>query len=305
MKVPLLVKPLFLMLFFLALPAWANVGYVLTFSGPSDDFELLRNSKRMLMAKNQPLEQGDKICVLKKSSSNGTIDNSVTIALGAGELVTLTYKDTHYDNGQRKLYPVEASTVIPTVLGNLKDSLIKWFDDLQKHHVHLISIYSKGEQQNSQPLKIPLLATEQKLLAGKNTLSLGWLGGKPPYRVQLMVQGSKEQWTEDHLQTATVTFNFKDVSLKTGHYLVEVSDANQDKKQSVKHPFEVVADSEILQDEAVKAIQTLPESSRRIWLASWFAQRPEWRLEAYQQVAPIADQSHPALLVKEGLISGK
>jgi hypothetical protein len=225
--------------------------------------------------------------------------------LGAGELVTLTYKDTHYDNGQRKHYPVKTSEVIPTVLGNLKDSLIKWFYNLQEHHVHLISIYTKGEQQNHQPLQVPLLTTEQKLLAGKNTLSLAWLGGKPPYRVQLMVQGSKQQWTEKHLQTATVTFNFKDVSLKTGRYLVEVFDANQDKKQSVRGTFEVVADSEILQDEAVKAIQKLSDSSRRIWLASWLAQRPEWRFEAYQQVAPIADQFHPALLVKEGLISGK
>jgi len=278
----------------------ASVGYVLTLSGPTEDFELLRNSRPIPIAVNKPLEKGDKIKVVKESHQKGTTnyDNSVTLLLGMGELVTLTHKET-----QSKSYRVENSQQVPSVLGNFIASLAKSFNGWQEHHVHLISVYTRGNQKNRDPLRMPLLASSQnKLLAGKKTLSLSWLDGQPPYQVRVTLQGSKQSWHQSNLSESAVTL--VNISLSSGSYLTEISDATG---QSVKGTFQVVTDSPILQNEEVKAIQnkSLPENSRRTLLASWLAQHQDWRLEAYQQVAEIADQFYPALLVKEGLAGGK
>lgn len=290
-------KTLCLSLCFLVTPVWASVGYILTLNGQPNDFELLRYSRSEPVFPNKPVELGDKIRVLTKPTTNRE-SPSLTLLLGNEELVTLTYQNTH-----PKPYLVKASQQLPTVFGGLLTSLETWFNGLQEHQVHLLSVYTKGTSKNPEPLTMPLLTGNAvKLLAGKKNLSLGWSGGQAPYQVQVSQNGSSQHWSNQSSETRSVTLgNFK--VTPGGRYLVEVKDAAG---QLVKGTFDVVADSSILNDPQVQAIQRSPSSeSRQVLLASWLAQRPEWRLEAYQQVVGIAEKFYPAKLVKEGLEAGK
>jgi hypothetical protein len=296
-------KTLYLSLFFLVTPAWASVGYILTLNGQPSDFELLRKTRPetvVAVVANQPLKVNDKIQVLKQSHSEGTIkrDSSLLLLLGNRELVNLTYQNTHPEP-----YLVQASQELPTVLGGFMTSLETWFKGLQEHQVHLLSVYTKGTSKNPESLTMPLLTGNAvKLLTGKTTLSLGWSGGQAPYQVQVSQEGASQSWSNPSSTTTSVTLgNFK--ATLGRRYLVEVKDAAG---QSVKATFDVVADSSILNDPQAQAIQGSPSSeSRQVLLASWLAQQPGWRLEAYQQVAGIAGKFYPAKLVKEGLEAGK
>lgn len=289
-------KTFCLSLLFLITPAWASVGYILTLNGQPSDFELFRHSKLEPVFPNKPVEQGDKIRIITKPTTNPKLP-SLILLLGNEELVTLTYQDT-----SSKPYLVKASKQLPGVLDGFMNSLVNWFKGLQEHQVHLLSVYTKGTSKNPEPLTMPLLTGKSvKLLTGKTTLHLGWLGGRPPYQVQVSQEGSSQKWSAAHLPTTSLTLeNFK---ATTGRYLVAVHDAAG---QWVKGTFEVVADSSILKDPQAQAIQGSPSSeSRQVLLASWLAQQPGWRLEAYQYVTGIAGKFYPAKLVKEGLEAGK
>lgn len=290
-------KTLYLSLCFLVTPAWASVGYILTLNGQPSDFELFRHSKSEPVFPNKPVEQGDKIRVITKPTTNPK-SPSLTLLLGNEELVTLTYQKT-----SSKPYLVQASKQLPGVVSGFMNSLVNWFKGLQEHQVHLLSVYTKGTSKNPEPLTMPLLTGNAvKLLTGKTTLSLGWSGGQAPYQVQVSQEGASQSWSNPSSTTTSVTLgNFK--ATLGRRYLVEVKDAAG---QSVKATFDVVADSSILNDPQAQAIQGSPSSeSRQVLLASWLAQQPGWRLEAYQQVAGIAGKFYPAKLVKEGLEAGK
>jgi hypothetical protein len=292
MKHTQLVKSSVLLWLVLAMPAWAGVGYIQTLNGPSESFTLLRGSKQETVVANKSLEVGDKIRVLKNDPKF-----SLTLLLDNGELVPLTYQNTHPTP-----YPVTAGQPVPGVLKGFMNTVQGWFTDLQEHHVHLVSLYSRGEPRHPEPLSMPLLMGDQTLLQeGKTTLFLGWQGGQSKYRVQVTLEGARKIWRVDGLQATSVTLD--NFSATPGRYLVEVSDA---KGQSVRGNFQVVANSTLLQDAQVQAIQHLPvsEDNQQTLLASWLAQQPRWRLEAYQQVADIAKRFEPALLVKEGLEGG-
>lgn len=274
------------------------VGYIVMLNGPATDFELMRNSKREDVNVNKPLEQGDKIRVLKPSHTEDGIDcvanatvceNAITLLLGNKELITLTHTD--------KLYKVEHSTA-PSISIGFVQFLGKWFTKLQTYQVNLVSLYSKGN--DKLPLKLPLLAggQNQKLIAGKTRLYLAWVGGVPPYRVEVALEGSQEKWIKDKIQGTSVQLdNF--ATATPGRCAVEVKDA----QSMVKGQFEIVTETAILEEaqQAKIAIrQDSPSANQHTLLASWLAQKSEWRLEAYQYVAAIEDFK-PALLVKAGL----
>jgi hypothetical protein len=283
-------KTLCLSLWFLVTPTWANVGLILLFDGAPSDVELIRNDKPEEVFPEKPLEVGDKIRVTRD------IPPLRLILLLNGEQVILTYEKTHPEP-----YQVQASEQLPSEWANAVKSMASLFRDIQKSP-DLIPIHlPKGGSENHKPLTMPLLTGDSvKLLADKTTLSLGWQGGQPPYRVQVTLKESPQKRNEAQSETTSVTLaNFQAIP---GHYLVEVQD---NAKQSSKGEFEVVTDSAIsaiLKD--AQALQELSPESRQVLLASRLAQQPEWRLEAYQQVADIAKKFYPAWLVKVGLEAG-
>lgn len=275
---------------FSTVSAEASVGYILAFDGTATDFELLRGSKPVSVEANKPLEKGDKIRVLKRCAANDSkCANSLILLLGSHEFVTLTYAD--------KTYEVKESKQVSNLLDGFVESLAKWFTDLQAYQVHLVSVHSRGDDL---PLSMPLLAGEQTLIAGKTKLYLGWVGGKAPYRVKIVLEGSKKEWTRENLQDTSVMLD--NFVASPGRYGVEVKDA----KGQVGSQFRIVTETAILKEASAKTgIQhDSLSNSHQTLLASWLVQHAGWRLEAYQRVAGIKGFK-PALLVKEGLEGGK
>jgi hypothetical protein len=275
----------------LIMPVWAWVGYVDDVNGASTDFYL--NGQKWGIYIGKQLNQGDEIQVLKKGAS-------VTLLLG-NESVYLNYTHKH-------------SYIVPNP-SPPKSGFLKvarhWLMALFKSDDATTKVMTRGEgcqQKIPNPLlSIPLLQVEKnaKLLKGKRQLYVGWLGGYPPYQIQVhrFINGKKTEVTNLRTTFTQTCSSLLEVALKQwlfkeGElYQLKIIDAHQ---KSAQGQFRVVSNSQNPRwrwtSEKVKELQASP-----ILQAIWLAQQGhgEWRLEAYQQVGML--KTHSARLIKRGL----
>lgn len=281
------------LMLFLTMPVWATVGYIDTVNGPPNAFYLTdSNGKSKLLAPGTPLEKGDRITIRKPNKKN-----SITLILNGK---TKTIKFTNY-----KHYIVSGYNTKP-------DSWTKSFLDRSADWLRSLWIYdnndktatlTRNEEDYQRPLlRMGLLKKNAKLLAGTRKLYLGWYGGKPPFKVQLLNSNGKKITSYN---TIKQNMHFLTRRFRAGQrYQVLIRDA---KGNQVLGKFRVV-DKSILsypQAKKIKYSRLLKRRFKKTLLATWLASlnNGEWMLEAYQQVAGI-HHYYPAELVRKGLILG-
>ena len=276
----------------LTMPVWATVGYIDTINGPPNAFSLTdSNGNNKLLAPGTPLEKGDRITIGKPNQKN-----SITLILNGK---TKTIKFTSY-----KHYIVSGYNRKP-------DSWTESFLKKSANWLRSVWIYDSNDKAATitrstksyqHPLlRMPLLKNA-KLLAGKRKLYLGWYGGKPPFKVQLLNKNGKKITSYN---TIKQNIHFLKRRFRAGQrYQILITDAKQNQ---VRGKFKVVAQSILSYPQAkkIKHSRLLKRQFKKTLLATWLASlnNGEWMLEAYQQVAEI-HHYYPAELVKKGLILG-
>jgi hypothetical protein len=131
----------------------------------------------------------------------------------------------------------------------------------------------------SKSLTIPLLAASmrQSVVAGTRPFHIAWVGGKPPFTVELIGPSGATvaSWpqTAEHSVSATV-------SLEEGFYEVHVSDASG---QPVFAAFEATSQPPVVDR---RGVEQLPPDLGAALLAARLADIDDgaWQLEAYERL---------------------
>jgi hypothetical protein len=165
-----------------------------------------------------------------------------------------------------------------TGIAGLFQSIIAfWFTEEEEKNSARVEALSRDS--SSKSLTIPLLAASmrQSVIAGKRPFHIAWVGGKPPFAVELVGPSGATvaSWpqTAEHSVSATV-------SLEEGFYEVHVTDASG---QPVFGAFEATS-----QPPAVdrRGVDQLPSDLGAALLAARLADIDDgaWQLEAYERL---------------------
>jgi hypothetical protein len=135
---------------------------------------------------------------------------------------------------------------------------------------------------SSKPLTIPLVAASmrQSVVAGTRPFHIAWVGGKPPFTVELIGPSGATvaSWprTAEHSVAATV-------SLEEGFYELHVTDASG---QPVFSAFEATTRAPIVDRSGVDQV---PSDLGAALLAARLADMDDgaWQLEAYERLTAV------------------
>ncbi len=252
-----------------------EVGFVERFSGEPGDHRILRGGQAIPVAVFAPLEVGDRISVRAPGEQ-------LALRVG-GRLIELTT-----ESEERVL----AEGPEGTLTTNLAVWVGEWISGGSGPDATRIALSTR-----SVALAAPSWGEGPALLvAGTRSLRLVWRGGHPPYAVELQRLeprgGRVGAWSvEDDAQLVT-----PGVELLEGLYRLSLRDAAGG---DVTLPLRVVG---ALPKGPVDGDQPLD----RTLFAAWLADRGagEWRLEAYQRLAPLRESYPPAALLADALESG-
>jgi hypothetical protein len=194
-----------------------------------------------------------------------------------------------------------------------------WYDTI----VSPPSVKKRGKWSRG-PLRVALLGCQPILEAKKGVVYIGWMGGKPPYKVN--VAGNGKSW-EKNTEESVVAIKATEFGFETGkQYMVTISCCNGQQKKihqlkvvnNVLNRFSESKRKELAQllsssrgkieqqlsneepDEVVvQQLSKLKKVIRATWLAN---QGRSYMLEAYQQIAGIEEADIGEL--KKGLEVG-
>ncbi|OQW91429.1 MAG: hypothetical protein BWK78_04660 [Thiotrichaceae bacterium IS1] len=291
------------------------------------------------------LQSGDEVCVIKddKDPHGGKLSNgkeySITLSLSADSSPKeLTYHDYNCENNPPLYFPIPTSGILEGFLGG---PLVSILQSLWEHDTRLRQAITQGDGGTKKSLSIPLLSGSTAQLVKKDKVYLGWYGGTPPYKVQVLALGEKPE----KLTVLDNCINQTEIELKgvalipTRRYRVQVFDStscdstppgNNDagnSNQSVIGEFTVV-DTKSLPDSVVQNEKVgtprseLPPYSQKILPVLLMLKNNEetWSFEAYQLAKSVLDECvadknvadkntppapcYPAYLLMRGLKEG-
>ncbi|OKO78792.1 hypothetical protein AC630_18310 [Bradyrhizobium sp. AS23.2] len=145
---------------------------------------------------------------------------------------------------------------------------------------------------------VPLLALAQTLPAGRQSLSIGWIGTAP---AEIRLQGPDGKDVTSGQGTAGYWFSPM-LDLAPGDFVIEVKIGATRVRQLV-----TVVPATSMPDISPDLKQDgLPEPLRELATAAWLAARDQrFILAAFQHVAPFARDSSPAKLLARSLVRGE
>jgi hypothetical protein len=184
-------------------------------------------------------------------------------------------------------YVVKAAAPAHSLLDGAWDSILdalNLLDTPERTRVSA-SIRSGGGE-----LKVPLLASPQTLVAGKRTLSLGWL----PERlgVTVTIRSAKGAPLVSEAKGSGGVWTSTPLDLVPGDYTVEITPRGG---KALSAPLHVVSPDKVPAIPAELTREALPPAMRALGAATFLAMKgPEWRLEAFQRVEPFTRDFAPA-----------
>lgn len=253
------IPSLFMLLFCLLIPqtTWAT-WWLEAYDGKPEDFRLIRDGKAFAVINGTVLKPGDTINIL---SADGK----------------LVLKDD-FDNKAKTITKRDGTFTIPPQhprpgpLGNvfaLIDEKICIFFNYKTTKSELSS-RSKG---------LPVLilgasSAKNYLLAGTDTLTVHWIDGEPPYRVQLLDDEDNVIAKKTGIQDTHATFT--DANLPTGEYTLKVSG-----KVSSYFIHLTAVEAKNAPDlyHTIMA-SDMPDLFKKRYAATVLGSKPEWKLQA-------------------------
>jgi len=256
---------------------------------PTSVFYILRGEKKLEVFPTRVLQEGDKLWITEpKNNAFQEKRNYVKLSFGGSQSETVTYEHSPYLVKKR-----DTALSIPE---NVIAETETWFSSLFKHYLESVVVIVRKDAAS---LSIPLLSKHQaKMVAGERMLHLAWQGRNAPYSVQVYQANTQKPFFEKMSDSKQVQFEKR--KLNVGCYRVVVSDAN---RQTIEGHFQVVESLPSTSKQVEQEIKasSLSEFAKRTLFAAWLIQQEQgaWQFEAYQQIAGIAKEYQPALLVRE------
>lgn len=144
-------------------------------------------------------------------------------------------------------------------------------------------------------IEVPILRAHSKVTAGKQNLTLGWVGGCAPFGVDLtrdaVVVGSAKGLTRRQQQ-------FADLDLTPGLYQLRIEDAAGDRRV---YDIEVVDTAPVPPADLEAADSVTAAIARALWLAE--LDNGAWRLESFKTLRPLmAQKERIAVLIGDYLL---
>ena len=286
---------LFTILLFTSVQARQPVGYVEHLGAQSKAFRLVRNGEELDVAVMTPLHTGDQIEIVPERCKQDD-PCTITFELCNQQHVQVTVDHSPYTIAEdfECEYPSALEKFLTWAATPFKRS------HKQSRQLHHLGTTMGG---SDAPLSLPLLSEgKARVTAGERTFSLAWRGGEAPYQIRLYREGSdtpifeQKDIQENRLKQEGMLFT-------EGSYRVEVQDAEH---EPIIATFQVVPATELpqLPAEFGEPLQqsTLENNAKNTLFALWLTEEHEgWEFEAYQLVAPLAEDYYPALLVREQL----
>jgi hypothetical protein len=267
-----------LALFAMLAPAFAQVkeqevGFIEAYAPEGAALTLRRGDQIVPLRLCARVLQGDRILLVRP-------DERVVLRLmDRPEPVVIT--------AARGEYVVKAETPARGLLDGAWDSILdalNLLDTPERTRVSA-SIRSGGGE-----LKVPLLASPQTLIAGKRTLTLGWL----PERlgVTVTIRPAKGAPLVSEAKGTGGVWTSAPLDLAPGDYTVEITPRGGKALDASLH---VVAPDKVPAIPAELTREALPPAMRALGAATFLAMKgPEWRLEAFQRVKPFTRDFAPA-----------
>jgi hypothetical protein len=278
-----------------------QVGVVVDLSDTSDHYLLVREEGGRKIVKQidvlTPLYEKDVLWVScqRKAEDQESKAISITLQLAGTEgEKELTAKNSPY-----VLERKSPCSIFRNFTGYLQDVARSIFAGMNEdyHRAQLTSLAVRGHDGH---LFMPLIGRSGALLeAGARDLHLAWKGGCPPYALRIRAERTEKPLAEmSDLQETHV--HLKGMVLETVDYVLEIEDSRG--QHLIRH-FQAVPSSKLpeLPNKAFSEAKSKSEIQLRETIyAAWLIKQDQvlWSMEAYQRVADIAPEFHPAELLR-------
>jgi hypothetical protein len=262
-----------------------TIGWIESFTGPQSEYELLRENGPIPVSMFLPLRDGDRIRVLREGSG-------IRLVLDGGTRVVDLSSATQLEVTTR-------GRTLPTVPVNLLSWAGSWLTVRHQESLSTVNVLVRSRR-----VSLPLFTPGPQSIPGPlRQLAITWEGGLSPYGIAL---SSSDAPANPIAVTQSVAPRavLAGIALQPGEYTVRVVDSQMN-AASARFLVSDGASPSALPDELLDT--ALPGNLRQTLLATWLAapQNGQRTLQAYQLVAPIADNYYPAALLRDALESGE
>ena len=301
--------------FFLAAPAKSErsveIGYVRSFEGIAETYSIFRQNELMNIQFFLPIHQGD---IILLHADQGRVE------LSLGDNNTLVQIETEHfpcpvapedweptsetEHSPCPVPPVDRPPTIPQIA---YEQLGGWLSERNDYQV-ITGVTMGGP--GSLALRIPGLADGRtQLVAAERPFGIAWLGGTPPFDVQVVYQKNGAAVIDRSMAGGTAVetrylLTEAPINLVEGGYRVVIRD---NRGFVVEGSFSAAPSSTLPVPPVELGPSSFDAAAADTIMAAWLAGQADglWALEALQRCLPMLDSYQPASALCRALAVGQ
>jgi hypothetical protein len=266
-------------------PHLPGVGYVEQLVGPISEIHIERDGTPVALALLLPLQTGDRVTV------NGA-GNELHMRLGTRPQVITAANSP---------FQIPEIEVPPGFLTRLGSTLVAVGKRLTTQYVHSSVPVSTSSRGKDGPLTIALVEDGvSRISPNRADLFIAWDGGTAPYVVRIRGKMNGDIARQEAGDSTRARVTLPAGGIRTGTIQIVVQDS---KGATTRKAFDVVSPSALPTTPTELTMGDLPSELHAVLVADSLLQtnRRTWKLEAYQLIAPFADEYEPARLLRDCL----
>ena len=258
-----------------------DVGYIERIVGDLKNIRIDRQGQSMQPAILLPVRVDDRV-VLKRGSE-------LYLQLG-NRRVVITEKDSPY-----RVPMVDAP---PAFLTRLRSTLMSLGSKLTSQYVRSSVPVSTSSRGHEGPLSLPVVEDDvSRLSVHRTTIHIAWDGGTPPFVVQVLSAQGQTLVAKEGVQEWRLRLLWPPGPMMEGPARIVVEDGAGQRISKLLNLVPVQSLPErISQGDLPPALHAVIAADQLIQ-----TNRRQWGLEAYQDLAPLADSYEPARLLRDCL----
>jgi hypothetical protein len=258
-----------------------DIGYIERIVGDLKDIRIDRRGESLQPAILLPLRADDRV-FLKAG-------NELYLQLG-NRRVLIADKDSPYR--------VPAVDAPPAFLTRLRSTLVSLGAKLTSQYVRSSVPVSTSSRGHEGSLSMPVVEDEVSRLGSHRTVvHIAWDGGTPPFIVEIVSGQGKKLAGQEGVQDWRVKLPFQRGAIPEGPVRIVVTDGAGDRLGKLIQIIPVQSLPQRVEgDDLPPALHTVVAADQLIQ-----TNRRQWRFEAYQDVAALADVYEPARLLRDCL----